>query len=249
MFDGRFELVIGQLDPITLVDSNTYAGYDRESFIHKTLASNPVRSVSNPGVGVGFRVNPTRSSYFAYSILDGSSNEEYPDFNSLSDGNWAHLAEIAYQPKIEGLGQGNYRFGMQHADASGDSSSSTTWSLSFDQELGDQLGAFIRYGNGDGKLKSIKQFFSGGLAWKGVFGYNNDLIGLGGFWAEPTAASGGSSGSSERRQNEYGIESFYRVQLTNRTQLTIDGMLIRPSSPAGNHDIEGILNLRLGLRF
>ena len=249
MFDERFEFVIGQLDPITMVDSNAFAGYDRESFIHKTLASNPVRSVSDPGLGIGLRVNPTSSSYLAYSILDGSANGEYPDFDSLDDGNWAHLAEVAYQPEIEGLGQGNYRIGLQHAEASGDSPSSTTWSISFDQELGDQLGAFFRYGNGDGRLKGTEQFLSGGLAWRGVFGYNNDQIGLGGFWAEPTTPDGDSSGSSTRPRKEYGIESYYRVQLTKRSQLTVDGMLIRPSKQVDSNDIEGVLSLRLGIAF
>jgi hypothetical protein len=178
----------------------------------------------------------------------GSANGEYLDFSSLSDGSWNHLAEIGYQPKINGLGEGSYRAGIQHANTSDGNKASTTWSLSMDQELTEEYAVFCRFGSGDGRQKSVKRFASTGIVWLKAFGFDDDWLGVGGFWAEPTNATGSPQTVGVHTRKEFGLESYYRMQLTKRTQMTVDAMLIRPSVRV-DRDLEGIFSVRFAFGF
>jgi hypothetical protein len=236
MFDGRAELDFGQMDPITYFDTNEFAGYDRQSFVHETLSSNPVRSIPASGLGIGGSVYPTDWVNFKYLFLDANADGEYPEFDNLGEDGWAHLGEVHFTPEIEGLGQGNYRFTIQRIqDSKPLGRSTTSWSMSFDQELGERYGAFFRYGYGDGRSTGVEEFASFGVVSRGFLGHRNDLVGVGLFWSDPEKV----------KRDELGAEIFWRIQVTERIQFTPDVMLIRQSK--GDNKPVAIFNLRIAV--
>ena len=233
LFNDRLEIAFGQFDPNSIWDKNAYAGYDRESFLHKALSANPVRPFPGSGLGAGVAVNTAGGWRLSVGAMDAEANGEYPDFDSLSVGNWSYIAEARLELDDPTFGRGNYRFGFQQTEATDTRLEDTAWSLSFDQELADGVGGFFRYANGDGNRTGIKYFFSTGAVFQQPFASTDDWIGAGFFWSRP-----------RENRREYGGELYWRIQLTRRTILTPDAMLIRPSN-AGKHDVEFLANLRL----
>jgi hypothetical protein len=217
-------------------DTNDFAGYDRQSFVHKTLSSNPVRSIPASGLGVGGSVYPTDWVNFKYLFLDAKADGEYPEFDKLGEDGWAHLGEVHFTPEIKGMGQGNYRFTIQRIQDSKPLGRSTkSWSMSFDQELGERYGAFFRYGYGDGRSTGVEEFASFGVVSRGFLGHHNDLIGLGFSYSDPEKVE----------RDEVGAEIFWRIQVTDRIQFTPDVMLIRKSK--GDNEPVAIFNHRIAV--
>lgn len=235
LFNDRLDISFGQFDPNSIWDKNSYAGYDRESFLHKALSSNPVRPFPGSGLGAAVDVNTIGGWHFSAGAMDADANGEYPDFDSLNDGNWSYIAEARLELDDPTFGRGNYRFGFQQTDRTDTEPEDSAWSLSFDQELADRVGGFFRYANGDGNRTGIKYFFSTGVVFQQPFASTDDWIGVGYFWSRP-----------EENRREYGGELYWRIQLTRRTLLTPDLMLIRPSD-AGQNDVEVLASLRLTL--
>jgi hypothetical protein len=123
-------------------------------------------------------------------VMDGDADGEYPDFGNLDTGNWAYLGQFWFFPEIDGHGDGNYRVSVQHVEASSQGPSSTGWALSLDQELSGELGWLLRYGYGDGERKATRNLVSTGLVWTEAFGKNNDWLGSGVFWGDPSDPPG-----------------------------------------------------------
>jgi hypothetical protein len=234
MFDEFFELVFGQLDPVNIWDKNRFAGYDRVSFLHKALSANPVRPFPGSGLGLSVELSGSRGFHLKGGIMDADANNEYPDFDSLGDSEWATFGELRIETAEELYGKGNYRFGFQHIDETIDGPEDTAFSFSFDQELSDDVGAYFRYGNGDGNRTRIRYFLSTGLVWKQPIISTDDWLGFGYFWSRP-----------RENRREYGGEIYWRIQLTRRAQLTPDVMFIRPSDVLSSGKVETLFNLRL----
>ncbi len=110
--------------------------------------------------------------------MNVGENDDGQNYNFFS-------AQVGYRLET-GLGEGNYRLvGVATSEAffdeDGDEESLTGFILSFDQELGDVLGAFIRFGwQDDDALIDYDQLYSGGLNVNGRwYGREEDNIGVG----------------------------------------------------------------------
>ncbi len=75
--------------------------------------------------------------------------------------------------------------------------------------------------------------------FKQVLGFQQDELGFASFWVDPV---------KQNQNDEYGVETFWRFQLTNRSQLTPDIQLIRPSGSV-NRNLETVLSLRYLVDF
>jgi len=76
--------------------------------------------------------------------------------------------------------------------------------------------------------------------WTKPFGNDEDWWGLGFGWVDPTAP-----GSN----NEYVVETFYRLQLTPFVQVTPDAMMVINPSNNPDRDVEGVFSLRVRGHF
>ena len=118
--------------------------------------------------------------------------------------------------------------------------SSSVWLFSLQQELSKKVATFLRFGTGDGRRTTIQQSLSTGLVFTQAFGYNNDWLGVGFIWADPADGT---------RKDDYGLETFWRLQLTENIQFTPDFQLYLDPSQNPDHDVELAFGLRLGMFF
>ena len=114
------------------------------------------------------------------------------------------------------------------------------WLFSFQQELSPKLAAFLRFGTGDGRRTTVQQSLATGIVFTKFRGYNNDWLGIGFIWTDP---------SNGNRPDDYGMEMFCRLQLTENIQLTPDVQLYFNPSSSPDRDIEAALGLRVGMYF
>ena len=112
--------------------------------------------------------------------------------------------------------------------------------LSFQQELSPKLATFFRFGTGDGRRTEVQQSLAAGVVFTQFLGYNNDWLGIGLAWQDP---------SDNTRRDDYGMELFWRLQLTEDIQVTPDVQLYFDPSRNATSDIGAAFGLRIGIYF
>ena len=110
--------------------------------------------------------------------------------------------------------------------------------IQLDQDFG-KLGLFVKYHQAFKRKALAEKSAGGGIMWTAPFGNDEDQIGLGFGWIDPSAPN---------TNDEYVAETYYRMQLTPFVQLTADAVLTtNPSRP--NSDTEGVFSLRARGQF
>jgi porin len=239
---GRIEFSVGQLLLAATLDQNDYAGWDRTSFAAEPLAKNPVRNFPLAGLGIDAAINVTDQFQLTFVLIDADGYPFHPDLKSFGR-RFAYIPGIIYKPTIEGLGKGRYEFNFSHTERTerfNPGQSSSVWLFSANQELSPRLAAFSRFGTGDGRRTTIQQSLVAGLVFTQAFGFNNDWLGLGFIWNDP---------SDGNRSDDFGMETFWRLQLTENIQLTPDLQLYFDPSNSSNGNTEAAFGLRLAMEF
>ncbi len=238
--EERIILGFGYGELALIFNGNRYAGDDTTSFIARPVATNPVRSWQ-PAIGFAGIVKPTEWLELGYGMVDASSNGQYPRPKDFGRGQFLHVWDAAIVPDVPGLGKGDYRFTAYYSEATKGEPSGSGAAISFSQDIGERWGLFLRGGISDRRHTDVKSVLSGGTVYKGPFGMTDDQIGLGAWWLRPT--------DSEVRSDEYGVEAYWRMQLTKWIEFTPDVQLIM--HPAGNENecVEAVFGLRLRVSF
>jgi hypothetical protein len=170
-------------------------------------------------------------------ITQAEASGKSLDFDKFN-GNWVYMTALDWKPEILNWGQGNYRLTYSKIDATGAAgnaqSASSGFNISVDQEVGSTLAFALRYSDNDGKRQEIEKLLSVAIVFKQVFGYRQDELGFASFRVDPVA---------QNKKVEYGIETFWRFQLTNRSELTPDIQIIRPAGSA-NKNLVTVISLR-----
>ena len=236
LFDGHLDITIGQLDPTLLFDVNEYAGWDRVSFLASPVSGNPARVFETPGLGLYVEVLDSDVGYLIGTVMDADADGRYPDFKSLGNGNWAYFLEAGLTPMIPSLGRLEFGVTLTATDRTEDGPASQGVLVSLSQDIGDRYAVFLRYGYNDGKRGGIDQMVSAGIVFKGIFDFASDWIGASFMWARPA--------ESELR-DQYGIEAYWRFQLTERVQFTPDLQIIVHPTHRSRAEAEVVGALRL----
>lgn len=243
LLDGNVELSVGQLALKIMVDQNDYAGWDRVSFIAGPLSGNQVRNFPIAALGVDTTIHLTDALQVSMIVADADGYPFYPDFKSFGR-RFVYIPGFVYTPEIGGWGKGRYEVNFSHIERTerfgGRGPSSSVWLFSFQQELSPKLAAFGRCGTGDGKRTAVQHSLAAGLVFTQFLGCNNDWLGVGFIWQDPTDAT---------RREDYGMETFWRMQMTKNIQLTPDLQLFFDPSRSPTGDTEAAFGLRLGVDF
>lgn len=241
LFDDHFRVGFGRVDAENLV-----GGYKLQSantaFLNKAFSTNPTIAFPGCGFGVAASWRPVDWFYVSVGATNAYGNTTTIEIDSLLD-EWRlfEFAEVGFTPTIDGLGAGRYRLALWHMDSRGetDQPSDGGFSLIADQDIGERVSVFARYGHADGSLTKVSDSIIAGGAIEGLFGSANDLTGLAVGWSKPVADL----------RDEKVIEVFHRLQLTGRTQLTFGMQLIIDPSNAPDVDALGVFSTRLRLTF
>lgn len=179
-FTGGQQLALtgGIIDATDYLDENTYANDEYTQFMNEALVNGPQGFL--PSFDIGGAVE---WEYDRFSIKGVAMNVGEND-----DGNNYNYYGIQFSYALEtGLGEGNYRAILNttsedflNPEGTGVESLSTLM-LSFDQELGDIFGTWIRFGwASDDAAVNWKNLYSGGINIKGSSWQRpDDTIGIG----------------------------------------------------------------------
>lgn len=233
---AKFRVQAGKLAARTLVNLNRYANGDSEMFFSPMLGNNPVVPYTAL-LGIGVFAQWKEEDWYVSGFVRGADTETGISFDAISDGDLQYVAEAAWTPTFEGLGQGEYRFTFSYDVETATRPQVLTYSLSTDQDLGERFGAFFRYAYGDGTFRAFDYRIAGGFQLKEPLGFRFDRLGVGAWWGNPSNSALGS---------ETGLEVFYKAQIKPFLELTPDVQLV--INPAlSNDDFEAVVGLRFRL--
>ena len=233
---GRYGFLVGKIDPGSRINANRFAGSGNTQFFAQPFATNPARSFPDNGMGLMLRAEPADWLLLHFTMSDSDAVSTYSPFKTIN-GNWLYAGEVGLRPMVPRLGPGIYRLMIYQRDL--EDADEFGWSVSADQNLSQEFGAFLRYGGNDAGINSIRQLVSTGVSFLKPFGRPNDQAGIGVSYTHPA--------SSDLR-DEYSTEAYYRVQLTEGIEVSGSAQLIIDPS-ASDQDAVGVFGLRTRILY
>lgn len=241
LFEGRLSLGFGRADPSDFFGAHRMQNLNA-LFFNRAFSANTVVSSPGHGMTAGFSVRPHEDFFITAGASNAYGRTTVSDFNTLDEGDFFTFAEFGYTPTIENLGQGRYRLLVWHVDSRDDLGipSDRGFSVILDQELGEILQVFARYGFADEGISGIRSSFEVGLGFRGLLGSPDNMSGVG--FAYTTAPSGAG-------RDEKVLEGFHRWQLTGYTQFTVGAQAIFDPSNNTDDDVIGVFSARFRIAF
>lgn len=228
---------VGKLDAENYYNSN-YWQSDNKYFMSQPFSSFPVRAFPGQGLGVNITSKLSSDWYISTGFQDAQGKKTEAGFDTFGgDFNLFSALEVGYTPTIDGWGRGNYRFTAWYRDA-GESDGKphdSGFTLSIDQHVAEHLVPFIRAGVGHGNINGIDALISAGVGWEGKLLTDSDVVGLGVAWGQP---------SDRDLDDQFGLELFYRLQVSPDNQLTVGYQVIVDPSNQPEDDVVGVFEMR-----
>ena len=194
-------------------DANAYANFGGGQFLNSGLINNA--SIHFPGtgsLGAAILAEPIERVYVAAAINNVNESRDFLDALNLSS-DWMVLVEAGVVPdfKLPGM----YSIGFWHTSLPGSPSAQGVYlgmnQLLHSEEPGDiqGLGMFARYGYADSSPDGVRNFWSLGGQYRGMFPTRDrDVAAIG--WAQ--ALTDGTSAFTAPYEGV--LESYYRVRVT-----------------------------------
>ncbi|MGI9201100.1 MAG: carbohydrate porin [Woeseiaceae bacterium] len=216
----------------------SYTCDDTASFISAPLATNVARTLPGQGAGVVADWQIVDNVFLHGGVADARGNGKIDFGNAFRQDEYAVAGALSLVNPFEHLGDGFYKFSYYYVTPTKQGTPQAAAEtegiqINIEQDVGD-VGLFGKYVRAFGRKGSIRQSAAAGAVWKNPFGYEEDWLGLGFGWVDPTAAN---------TNDEYVAESFYRLQLTPFVQVSGSAQLIINPSQNPN-DVEGVFTLR-----
>ena len=245
-FPGEFlTLTVGQ-DEMSALDGNCrYACDDTTSFFSTPLSSNPTRTLPGPGAMVSADWKLTKGVIVETGVADALGDGNLNFSRVFDTGDVAYAGALKFVNPFKSVGDGFYKFTYYKVDSTGVRGTpsfqraSEGLSIQVDQDFSD-LSVFAKYSRTFQRKGDIGQFASAGIVWTRPFGNDEDWLGLGFGWVDPT---------EPKTNNEYVAEAYYRLQLTPFVQVTPAAMLVMNPSNNPDTNVEGVFTLRARGRF
>ncbi len=231
LWDQKLSLVVGRVDLTNYFDSNAAANDETSQFLSDALVNNPALGLSENGAGMALVYDPRNDFNFKLGYQQSTSTA-----TNLSDSLFL-LIEAGYQANPFQLGEGNYRIWYREDNTN---SGSSATGVSFDQRLMPGVTLFARYGSAD-NTASTKQdkYHSGGLQFDAGLGFNpQDVFGIG--YASSELAT---------TESEQLLESYYKLVMTEKLQLTFNLTYLEEDRITSTTDAYFISGLRLQASF
>ncbi len=214
--DASLGATFGIIDSTSYLDENAYAGDEFTQFMNEAFVNSGGYSLPSydAGAALEFAFGDWEIKATALNIGENDDGNNYNFWGG----------QIGYRADT-GLGEGNYRAVivgtskafLQPEDDAGNQSKTDllAYGLSFDQALGDHLGAFLRMTWTDHKdILDYRGLYTGGLqVGGGLWGREEDTIGI---------AYGYLEGADTGLTRTNVAEAYYRAALNDTFALTAD---------------------------
>jgi Carbohydrate-selective porin, OprB family len=233
--DHSLGLTGGIIDATDYVDQNAYANCEYTQFMNQALVNGP--NGFAPSYDIGGAVEWEISDWTITAVgMNVTENDDGNSYNFFG-------AQIGYEVDTS-LGEGHYRVILEAGsndflDNNGEKEDRSAVFLSFDQELGDIFGVWIRFGWQDDKaFINYDALYSGGLNITGKwYGCEDDNIGIGYAYLD---------GDEDSDFDDTQVtEIYWRFVLNDYFALTADLQYMKEKYENDEEDIDGFI---LGLR-
>lgn len=234
---GRAAVRFGKLDVSGIFDPAAL-GNPFEHFMGHPFNLNSTIPFPAEGIGAIALLEPIEDFSIVAGLVDANGNGSDWDFDSFFRvREYLKLAAMAWTPEFS-YGKGEYHLTVWNSDKRVDAKvpGGKGFVIHGEQRVGDVI-PFFRYGHSSGGAAALKNMIAAGVGFYHPFGRSSDGIGLGLSWGEPFGAG---------LRDQYGIEAYYRIQLTNEIAMTPDIQFI--VNPARNSNVNTLLVLSLRLR-
>ena len=228
----RLIMRVGKIDSSSFFDfltlSDAFTG-----FISEPLAENAAIAFPDESLGAGGQFMLTEDVYISAGVFD--ANGGVRSFFDRSE--YFRIVEAGWTPTFAGLGEGGISLTLWESDRREKANVPTGrgFAASAEQEIGDFL-PFVRYGRSESTATTLKQTAAAGFGILRAFGRKNDVFGLGFTWGETF---------KRRQRDQYGLEAYYSLQLTNELTMTPDLQVIINPAENPREDRIAIVGLRL----
>jgi hypothetical protein len=180
--DHTLGITGGIIDATDYMDENAFANDEFTQFMNEALVNGPNAFLPSYDIGAAIEWEIGGFSVKGVAMAIGSNGEE----EEFDEPHNCYMMQFGYAVDF-GLGEGNYRLilGMSSDDFSNVAKTSKERKscaiASFDQQLGEILGAWIRFGWQDDKAAiDYKDIYSGGFNISGnLWGRECDNLGIG----------------------------------------------------------------------
>jgi len=226
-------LMVGKIDGTVLVDINEYANDECAQFLGRIFRNSP--TIEFPDNSAGFCLSVELQDFMDIQVLLMDADSDWEDI--VDDIFFA--TQLNLKPNLFER-NGNYRIlgwlnNREHTkwdDSISTKEKSYGFGISFDQELTDSLGAFLRYGWQDpdvylsGESFSLEHAWSVGLQLKGTnWDREEDTLGFAVGQAMPSDEYK-KAGSNLNAKDEGHFEAYYNYKVNEHLTLTPDLQII-----------------------
>jgi hypothetical protein len=211
LFDNLIAVHAGQIDATAFFNTISVADNDRDKFVSQAFVRDPVRSTTDAfGLGATVEVNPTDWLYLRAGFIDGNSSLDRPKWDTFEKGDYIYLGEIGLMADVDGMGKGVYRVSPFYAENGELGKTGEGITFSFEQELPIDATVFGRASAANRRRTDLEAFLGGGIVFTNPFGFDRDRIGI--------AVGAGVPSDDEQRNYTYLVDSYWRMQLTERME-------------------------------
>jgi len=235
---SALELTGGIIDATDYIDENAYSNCEYTQFMNQALVNAP--NGFAPSYDIGAAAEWEIGSWEITALgMNVGENDDGRNYNFFA-------AQIGYKLNTD-LGEGNYRVigqmtNKKFLDENGNEEKLMGAFISFDQQLGEILGAWIRCGwQDDQVLIDYDTLFSGGLNITGKwYGREQDTVGLGYAYL---------NGKNDYDYTQV-AEVYWRFVLNEFFAATADLQYMEEKFKTGRDDLDGIIGgVRLTAEF
>jgi carbohydrate-selective porin OprB len=163
------------------------------------------------------------------------------------------LGELGIKTKNDKGLEGNYRFDLwcdpePLTKWEGSSQRDTVgYGISFDQMLSEKVGAFLRYGWNDGRVRTFSNYWSLGGTWTGPLpARSKDVLGFG-FGQGITSYD--YREAKDATHTESIFEAYYKIYVTEWCSLTLDLQTLLNPGTNSHNDTSVIPGIRVKMVF
>jgi len=263
-FEHRFKsvpltLTMGKIDVTCCIDTNEYANDETAQFLGNIFKNSPVVEFPDSN-SVGIRVGFSAGEILNVNLVGVDADSNWDDvFDSMFIALQFGFKQIFFRR------QGNYRFYMWLNDKNHTKWNNTSatkergygFGLSFDQELSEVLGVFLRYGWQNPKVYmngeefSLEQSYSVGLQLDGVlWNRDNDTFGFG--FGQVFPSSDYKNANCLKAKSETHLEAYYNFRMNDNFALSFDFQAVwnaygRDTNRSGKPIVLGGLRIQVDL--
>jgi len=244
-------ITFGKLDATCYLDTNEYANDETAQFLGDAFKNSPVLEFPDDnGAGIRFNLEPFKFLQIEAVIMDAEGGWE--DFFD----NVFFAAQINFKPNIldrpcnyRVYGWLNDKEHIKWSNALETKEKSYGFGLSFDQELTEVLGIFLRYGwqnprvYADGADFSLEQSWSTGVQFAGsLWGRSKDTFAIA--FSQIIPSDDYKEANNLKAKSEKHLEAYYSFKVNEHLTLSPDLQVIW--DPYGEDAINGDKTIVVG---